>query len=158
MKSFTNRGNLVHLEGNLIQIGDKLDFNATKTDFSDFRLSDIKGKKVISVFPSINTGVCDAQTKKIVDLSKENKDVTFISISLDLPTAQSAWCTANGIDNIIIVSDYKNREFGKKTGLIIKEIKLLYRTIIALDENNIVTSIIFDEELANMPNFSKIEL
>lgn len=157
MNNFKSHGNEINLEGSLIKVGDTLSFSATKTDFSNFDFSGVSGKKVISVFPSINTSVCDEQTREIVDLAQKHKDVTFISISLDLPTTQSAWCSANGIDNIIIVSDYKKREFGKKTGLLIEEIKLLYRAIITLDENNVVTSLIFDNELTNMPDFSKLK-
>lgn len=145
------------LEGTLLKVGDKVDFKATNTDFSEFDLNSVKGKKVISTFPSIDTSVCDEQTKRITEFAKKYQDIAFISISLDLPSAQKKWCAANGLENIKIVSDYKDREFSTKYGLLIKELKLIHRTIIVLDENNVVTNIIARNEVTDTPDFDKLE-
>ena len=155
--NITFKNNPMTLEGSLLKVGDKVEFKATNTDFSEFDLNSLKGKKVISTFPSIDTSVCDLQTKKIADLANEYKDIEFISISLDLPSAQAKWCAATGNENIKIVSDYKDREFAKKYGLLIKELKLIHRSIIVLDENNLVTDILTKNEVTEDPDFDKLK-
>lgn len=140
-----------------IQVGETLDFSATNPDFSEFKLFKNDKVKVISLFPSIDTSVCDLQTRKIGELASKFSNVEFISISLDLPPAIKKWCHANSLENLVIVSDYKEREFGKKTGLLINELKLLARGLIILDENNIVKYVDICSEVADMPNFDKLE-
>ncbi|NQZ66344.1 MAG: thiol peroxidase [Mycoplasmatales bacterium] len=146
----------VTLEGKTLSVGDLIDFEATNTDFSEFKFSDLKGKKVISTFLSIDTGVCDGQTKKLVELSKKHPEVQFLSVSLDLPSAQGRWCAATGNENMKIVSDYKEREFSLKYGMLIKELKLTHRSLIVVDENNKVTNFLVEEEATDMPNFEKL--
>ncbi len=145
------------LAGQLIKIGDKVDFKATNIDFSDFNFNDLKGKKVISTFLSLDTGVCDEQTKKLVELSKKFPNVEFVSLSQDLPSAQARWCASTGNENIKIVSDYKEREFSKKYGLLINELKLTHRSIIVLNEKNEVTNFLIREEATDMPDFEALE-
>lgn len=140
-----------------IQVGETLDFSATNPDFSDFKLVKNDKVKVISLFPSIDTSVCDLQTRKIAELASKFTNIEFISISLDLPPAIKKWCHANSLENLVIVSDYKEREFGKKTGLLINELKLLARGLIVLNEKNIIKYVDICSEVADMPNFDKLE-
>lgn len=151
------KGIKMNLVGDLVAKGDSMSFSATKTNFLSFKLDKLKGWKVISVFPSINTRVCDEQTKNIIELAKEFPKVNFVSISLDLPPAQKEWCVANGFKNISIVSDYKEREFGIKYGLLIDKLKLLARAIIVVNKENVVHELIMDPELSNMPDFSHLK-
>jgi thiol peroxidase len=85
----TMKGNPVKLVGNPIKIGDTIDFIATNNDLSEFKLSNLKGKKVISIVPSVDTSTCSTQTSQISQIETKYNDVTFITISLDLPFAQA---------------------------------------------------------------------
>jgi thioredoxin-dependent peroxiredoxin len=147
----------VTLQKDIIKVGEELSFSATNPDFSSFKLENNNRVKLISLFPSIDTSVCDLQTKKIAELAAKYNHIDFISISLDLPPAIKKWCHANLMDNLIIVSDYKDREFGMRTGLLINELKLLARGLILLDKNNVVKYIDICSEVADMPDFDKIE-
>lgn len=153
----TFKQNPMTLVGKLIQIGDIVNFKATNPDFSEFKFNELKGIKVISTFPSINTGVCDLQTKEISNLANKYSDITFISISMDLPPAQGAWCAANSIKNLLIVSDYKDREFASKYGLLIDELKLMHRSLIVVNDSNKVIKFISNNEITDAPNFNELK-
>ncbi|CAM9126325.1 redoxin domain-containing protein [Mycoplasma marinum] len=141
------------LKGNPITKGEVLKFKAKGTNKKDFELESVKGTKVISIFPDINTSVCDRQTQEIARLANENKNITFISISMDTPETQSKWCAAHNIDNILIVSDEEYKEFADKTNIYITKIKKHARGFILLDENNIIQDMVLNEEIAKDPDF-----
>ena len=151
----TFRKKEVHLFTAPLTVGTKLSFRATDKDFSNYTL-DTKHKKVISVFPSIDTGTCDKQTRKIAELSKEYKKYSFISISLDLPPALSRWCMSNE-KNITTLSDYKTREFGEKYGFLLKDLYLLTRGLIITDEDNVVQYVQYVPEVSDSPDFVDLE-
>lgn len=155
--NITFKSTPVTLQKDIIKVGQELSFSATNPDFSSFKLEKNNRSKLISLFPSIDTSVCDLQTRKIAELASRHNDIDFISISLDLPPAIKKWCHANSMENLIIVSDYKDREFGMRTGLLINELKLLARGLILLDKNNVVEYIDICSEVADMPDFEKIE-
>lgn len=145
-----------NLIGDVIQPGINLDFFAQNLDGEKVRLSDINGRKIISVFPMITTSVCDLQTKKILELTKKYVDLTFISISMDTLEELKKWCIENDGLNSLIWSDLKFGDFGKKTNSLIKKINKLNRGFLLLDENNNVEEVSWNSELVDTPNFDII--
>ncbi len=103
-------------EDKQLQVGDILrDFNLTATDLSQKTLSEFDGKKkVISILPSIDTGICSTQTRTFNKELSELDDIVVITISVDLPLAQARWCGAEGLENAIMLSDYYDNSFGKQ--------------------------------------------
>ena len=122
--------------GNQIKVGDKApDFKVVTESFSPVTLAEFKGKSVlISVVPSLDTGVCSIQTKRFND-EVENlpKDVVMLTISNDLPFAQKRFCKTEKVDHIRVLSDSVWRDFGHNYGLLIKDMGLLTRAIIIID-------------------------
>ncbi|NOV01841.1 thiol peroxidase [Paenibacillus planticolens] len=149
-------GNPVTLLGPEIKVGDQApDFKVNKDLLTEVSLSDYAGKvKLISVVPSVDTGTCDAQTRRFnVEADKLGDDVVILTISVDLPFAQSRFCGAAGIDKVITLSDYKNRAFGQAYGVLIKEIQLDQRAIFILDANNTVRYVEYLTEMKEHPNY-----
>lgn len=131
------------------------DFKVVATDLTPKRLADFEGKiKVISVFPSIDTPVCDLQVKEFnkraAGLAPE---VMVIGISKDLPFAQARFCSINDITNEIVLSDYQTASFGINYGLLIKELNLLARAVLILDKNNITRYCEVVPEITHAVNF-----
>lgn len=145
------------LIGPEVKVGDKAEcFTATKKDLSEFSLCELKGKTVlISVVPSIDTPVCEEQTKTFNKEASNLKDTVILTISCDLPFAQSNFCAAKGIDNLIMLSDYKAHDFGTKYGFLIKELMLLTRGIVVIDKEGIVQYVEYVPEATNLPDFDK---
>lgn len=150
-------GTVMNLLEQQVKVGDKApNFTATRQDLSDYKLEDDLGKVVIlSVVPSIDTGVCSIQTSKFNDeASKLSEDIKIVTVSLDLPFAQERFCAAKGIDKAEVVSDYKEREFGKKYGFLIDELKLLSRGIVIVDKEGIIQYVEYVEEVTNEVDFT----
>lgn len=151
------KGNELHLIKKTININDKLEFKATNLDLTDFELVNFKNKnKIISVVPSLDTNTCLIQTKKINQRLSKLDDYQLITISRDLPFAISRICNSFRKENHLIISDYKYRDFGLKTGLTISELELLARALIVLDANNIVQFIDINKETTDEPNYKKL--
>ena len=132
----TMKGNPVTLEGNEVQIGcDAPDCTLTANDLSDFKLSSLKGKTVIlSVVPSLDTPVCDLQTKRFnQEAAGLGSQVVVLTISMDLPFAQKRWCASAGADNVKTLSDHKEAAFGKAYGLLVQGVRLLARAVLIVD-------------------------
>lgn len=150
--------NPMTLLGDVVEVGQKApEFTALKQDLSEFKLSDLEGKvKVISVVPSLDTGVCERQTihfnKSATDLSA---DVAIVSISVDLPFAQKRFCSALDIDQMLVVSDHKDLDFGLKYGLVMKEMRLLARAVIVIDKDNVVRYFSVNPQIATEPNYEE---
>lgn len=151
----TFNGNTVTLAGKKLQVGDIApDFSLTDTDLSKKTLADFAGqKKVISVVPSIDTGVCDAQTRRFNQELSDADNTVVITVSVDLPFAQARWCGAAGLNDAITLSDYYDYSFGKAYGLLINELHLLGRAVFVLDENNKITYLEYLDEITNHPNY-----
>ena len=149
--------NPMTLVGNEIDIGDTgFDFTAFNNDLTPFKLSDIKSKvKIISVVPSVDTGVCELQTIRFNEEASKLKDTAIITISVDLPFAQGRFCANKGIEQSITVSDYKDLSFGLNYGFVIEELRLLARGIVVLDENNVVKYTEYVPEVTNHPDYDK---
>ncbi len=150
-------GNPLTLAGSLTKVGNKAEeFVAITTDLTPFKLSDLDGKvKLISVVPSIDTGICDMQTRRFNEEAAKLENVEIITISCDLPFALKRYCGAAGIDKIKTVSDHKELDFGYKYGFVIDELRILSRGIIIIDKNNIVKYVEYVSEVASHPNYDK---
>jgi thiol peroxidase len=149
-------GNPITLLGPEIKIGDKApDFKVNKDLMTEVSLADYAGKvKLISVVPSVDTGTCDAQTRRFnVEADKLGDDVVILTISVDLPFAQSRFCGAAGIDKVVTLSDYKNRSFGQAYGVLIKEIQLDQRAIFIVDANDTVRYVEYLTEMKDHPDY-----
>ncbi|NNC70970.1 MAG: thiol peroxidase [Flavobacteriaceae bacterium] len=158
MATITLKGNTIHTKGNLPPIGTQApDFNLTKTDLSNCTLNDFKGSKVVlNIFPSIDTGTCAASVRQFNNEAAELENTKVLCISRDLPFAQARFCGAEGIENVINLSDYGTGSFGKNYGLEIIDGPLQHlhsRAVIVLDESG---KIIYTEqvpEIVDEPNY-----
>lgn len=156
MAQATLKGNPITLVGPRLKAGDKApDFTVNKNLLETASLSDYAGKvKLISVVPSLDTGVCDAQTRRFNEEAANLGDnVVILTISNDLPFAQSRWCGAAGIDKVITLSDYKNHSFGKAYGVLIQELHLLMRSIFVIDANDTIQYVEYLGEMTEHPNY-----
>lgn len=153
----TMGGNSVTLIGNEIKVGDKApDFTALKNDLSPYSLKDVgEGVKIISVVPSLDTGVCELQTINFNEKATELGGVTILTLSVDLPFAQGRFCSVNSIDKVITLSDHRDLDFGMNYGFVIEELRLLGRGIVIIDKDNIVRYIEYVKEVTNHPDYDK---
>ena len=152
----TFAGGPITLVGPEIKVGQQApDFTVLSNDLQPKTLKDYEGKvKVISVVPSLDTGVCDAQTRWFnQDATGLSDDVVVLTISMDLPFAQKRWCGAEGIENVIMLSDYFDHSFGRDYGLLINEWHLLARAVLVLDTDNVVRYVEYVENINTEPNF-----
>ncbi|MDO4794094.1 MAG: thiol peroxidase [Filifactor alocis] len=151
------QGNPLTLEGTQVKVGDKApDFTVLKNDLSPLSLKDMPGKKIISAVPSLDTGVCDLETRRFNEEAEKLNGVTVYTISMDLPFAQARWCGNNGIKNVITASDFKDREFSQAYGCYIKELGLLTRAVFGLDENNKIIYVEYCDEVTDEPNYDAV--
>ncbi len=151
-------GTKMNLVGKQLQVGEQApNFRATTINLSPFSLNDVEAKlKVISVVPSLDTPVCQIQTRKFNEYIAGLKDVVIITVSMDLPFAQQKFCSTEGIKEMTVISDYKEHDFANKYGLLIEELGLLTRAILVLDAGNIVKYTEYIEEITGEPNYEKV--
>lgn len=144
---------------NYLKVGDKApNFNLINESLENVSLDDFANKiKVLSIIPSINTGVCDAQTKHFNQKYQNNENLAIISISMDLPFAFKNYCANENLQNAICLSDHRDAEFGTKYGVLIPKLRLLQRAVMIIDQNNIVQYAEYVEETSNPVNFQKLE-
>lgn len=131
------------------------DFTLIANDLSSKTLADFKEKiKVLSIIPSLDTGVCDAQTRWFNEnVSSLGDDVVVITVSMDLPFAQKRWCSAAGIENVVTLSDYQTAQFGIHYGFLIEDLRLLSRGIVLIDRNDTVRYVEYVPEVTNQVDF-----
>ena len=158
MATITLGGNPVHTSGELPKVGSKLaDFKLVQNDLSIADLSTFAGKKlVLNIFPSIDTGTCAASVRKFNESAANIANTTVLCISRDLPFAQKRFCGAEGIENVVNLSDFQAGAFGKANGLEIIDGALTglhSRAIIVVDENGTVLHTEQVAEIANEPNY-----
>lgn len=155
----TSRGNPVTLLGPEIRPGDKApDFRVVDTAMAPVTLADFRGKvKIISAVPSLDTPVCDVETRRFnAEAAKLPGDVVVLTISLDLPFAQKRWCAAAGIDKVKTLSDYQDRSFAASYGVLIKESKLLSRSIFVVDKGDTVRYVQHVKEVSQEPDYAAV--
>lgn len=155
MANVTFKGKAITLVGDEVKVGDKApDFTVLAGDLSEVTLADSKGSvRLISVIPSIDTGVCEKQTRRFNEEAAKLENVKVLTISVDLPFAQSRWCAANGIENVQILSDHRDLSFGDAYGVHISELRLLARAIFVVDSNNTVTYVEYVSDASNHPDY-----
>ncbi|MGI6537436.1 MAG: thiol peroxidase [Caldicoprobacterales bacterium] len=153
----TMKGNPVTLLGNEVKPGDKApDFTVLTGDLQPFTLKDAGNKvKIISVVPSLDTGVCEMQTLRFNSEAEKLKDTIVLTISVDLPFAQKRFCQANQVNNVITLSDHKDLSFGLNYGFVMEENRLLSRGIVVVDRDNIILYVEYVKEVGNHPDYEK---
>lgn len=155
MANVTFKGNPITLLGSEVKVGDQApDFKVLANDLSEVTLADTKGKvRIFSVVPSLDTGVCDAQTRRFNEEAAKLDNVEVLTFSVDLPFAQKRWCGANGIENVQTLSDHRELSFGKAYGTAIEELRLLTRAVFVVDSNDKVTYVEYVKEATDHPDY-----
>jgi thioredoxin-dependent peroxiredoxin len=155
MANITFHGNQMTILGNEVKVGDNApNFKVLANDLNEVTLNDTKGQvRLISVVPSLDTGVCDAQTRRFNQEASTLGNVKILTISVDLPFAQKRWCGAAGIENVQTLSDHRDLSFGKAYGVVIQELRLLARAIFVVDSSDKVAYVEYVSEATNHPNY-----
>ena len=158
MATVTLGGNPIHTNGELPKIGSKApDFKLVNTDLSIASLADFAGSKVVlNIFPSIDTGTCATSVRTFNAKASALSNTKVLCISRDLPFAQKRFCGAEGLENVINLSDFNTGSFGKTYGLEITDSVLAglhSRVVIVLDENGVVKYTEQVPEIADEPNY-----
>lgn len=155
----TMKGNPLTLMGTQLKVGDAApDFEVLDNDLSPVKLSSFRGKVcIISSVPSLDTPVCDMETRRFnEEAGKLGDDVVILTISLDLPFAQKRWCGAAGVDKVMTLSDHREAAFGMAYGVLIKELRLLARAVFAVDREGTIQYIQLVKELTEEPDYDAV--
>ncbi len=153
----TFKGNPMTLLGPEIKVGDAApDFAVVDNGLAAVTLTSYSGKiKIISAVPSLDTPVCDTETRRFnQEAAALPGDVVVLTVSLDLPFAQKRWCGAAGIDKVVTLSDYRSRSFGLGYGVLIKELLLLTRAVLVVDATDTIRYIQIVPEVTAEPDYA----
>ncbi len=159
MVKTTFQGTPVTLAGEFVQTGAQAPgFSLVKGDLSNFTLADVKGKyALLNIFPSMDTGVCAASVRKFNQLAAQMKDTVVLAISKDLPFAQGRFCTAEGIENVVPLSDYRyTSDFGEKYGVLMTDgplCGLLARAVVIISPEGKVVYTELVPEITQEPDY-----
>lgn len=159
MPTVSLKGNVLNLVAELPREGDKApEFQVIDQDLNQVSLSQLKGKTLVVLsVPSLDTPVCDLEARRFNNEAKAlGEKVQVIVISMDLPFAQKRWCGANGIENVKVFSDYKERDFGQKYGVLIREIGLLARAVFIIDSSGIIRYVQLVNEITDEPDYDQV--
>jgi thioredoxin-dependent peroxiredoxin len=154
----TMKGNPLTLIGPDIRVGDQApDFTVIDGNLNIFKLGDFAGQtKIISVTPSLDTPVCDLQLRRFNrEAASLPQDVAMLNLSMDLPFAINRFCSTAGIDRAKALSDHREASFGTAYGVLIKELRLLARSIFIIDKNDVVRYKEIVPEQSNHPDYEK---
>jgi thiol peroxidase len=152
----TMKGNPLTLVGKALKVGDRApDFGVLDNNLSPVSFGNYKGKVcIISAVPSLDTPVCDLETRRFnQEAANLSPDTVILTVSMDLPFAQKRWCGATGVDKVITVSDYKDASFGAAYGVLIKELRLLARAVFVVDRKGVIQYMEVVKELTQEPNY-----
>lgn len=154
----TLKGNSFTLLGPSLHEGDQApDFEVVGTDMKPVRLADTSGNiRVFSVLPSLDTPVCDSQTRRFNKEASQLPDVQIYTVSMDLPFAQSRWCSAAGIDGLVMLSDHRSGSFGLHYGTLIKELRLDSRAVFVVDKEDTIRYVEYVPEVGEHPNYEAV--
>lgn len=163
----TERFGLIQVGGkDATVIGDDIKVGQTAADFSlhalDWSvvrgLADTKGKvRIVAAVPSLDTDVCDRETRRFnQEAAGLSEDIVIEVISTDLPYAQKRWCGAAGVDQVRVLSDHQAAEFGEKYGCLIKERRILRRSVFVIDRQDKVTYVAYMPALGVEPNYEEV--
>ncbi|MBU9888763.1 MAG: thiol peroxidase [Candidatus Omnitrophica bacterium] len=155
----TFQGGPLTLIGPELRAGDRApDFLVVGTDLKPVTLASSRGKtRLISVVPSIDTSVCDLQTKRFnQEASKLPGDVAVLTVSVDLPFAQARWCGLAGADKVQMLSDYQEHSFGAAYGVLIKELKILSRAVFVVGPDDKIRYAEYVKEITQHPDYERV--
>jgi thiol peroxidase len=160
-RTCTLKGNPQNLEGPELKVGDSApDFSLQGMDMSDVKLAATAGKvRIISTVPSVDTPVCDKETRRFNEEAARLSNVDILTVSVDLPMAAKRWCAAAGIEKVKLLSDHRTTEFGRNYGVLIKGGPLdrfLSRAVFVVDRNNKFTHVEYVPEVAQEPNYENV--
>ncbi len=152
----TMKGNPIALIGPEVKVGQKApNFEVVAGDLSKVTLDQSQGKvRLISVVPSLDTPVCDQQTRRFnEEASKLPGNVAVLTVSMDLPFAQKRFCSTAGIVKVQVLSDHRSASFGQAYGTLIKDLRLLTRAIFVIDSSDTVRYVEYVKEVTSHPNY-----
>jgi thiol peroxidase len=151
----TLKGNPLTLVGPELKVGDKApDFELVDVNLSAVNLAKTgNAVRVFSVVPSLDTPVCDAQTKRFNEEAAKLPNVEISTISMDLPFAQKRWCGAFGVDKVKMLSDHQGGSFGANYGTLIKELRIESRAIFVVDKGNVIRHVQYVKEVGDHPDY-----
>jgi thiol peroxidase len=152
-------GNPLTLMGTVLNVGDTVpDIEVLDNDLNAVKFSSFKGKIcVISAVPSLDTPTCDMETRRFNETASQlGDDVVILTVSTDLPFAQKRWCGAAGVDKVITLSDHREAVFGSAFGVLIKELRLLSRSIFVVDRDGVIQYIQHVKELSEEPDYDAV--
>ena len=155
----TMKGNPITLIGSELQVGDKApDFVAMDNDLNPVSFDSFRGKVcILSSVPSLDTPVCDMETRRFNDEAGRLGDkVEILTISMDLPFAQKRWCGAAGVDRVQTLSDHRDAAFGQAYGVLIKGLRLLARAVFVVDKEGTIQYIELVKEIASEPDYDAV--
>jgi thiol peroxidase len=155
----TMRGNPLALMGKEVKVGDAApDFEVLSNDLAPVRFSSFRGKVcIISSVPSLDTPVCDTETRRFNDEAERlSPDVVLLTISMDLPFAQKRWCGAAGVTRVQTLSDHRDASFGMSYGVLIKELRLLARAVFVVDRNGTIQYVQLVKEITQEPDYDAV--
>jgi len=158
MATITLQGNEIHTAGEFPRVGSKApDFTLTDRDLNDVALSRWMGKKkLVSIFPSIDTPVCAVSTRKFNDYARTHDDTVMLMVSADLPFAHKRFCGDEGLDNVVTLSTMRSDDFARSYGVLISDgplSGLTARAVVVLDENDTVVHAELVPEIAAEPDY-----
>ena len=154
----TLHNNPFTLVGPEIKVGDRApDFTVIGNDMKPVTLKDTEGKvRILSVVPSLDTPVCDQQTRRFNEEAARLPNVEILTISMDLPMAQKRWCGAAEVNHVRTLSDHRDASFGQAYGTLIKELRLNARSVFVLDKDGIVRHAEYVKEISTHPNYESV--
>lgn len=152
------KGNPVTLLGNEVKVGQAApDFKVQKSDLSDYTLSTSAGKtRIIATVPSLDTPVCDMETKRFNEEASKFRNVEIVCVSMDLPFAQKRWCAAANVDKVITASDHRDASLGKNYGVLISGgalDRVLARAVFVIGPDNKLKHVEYVSDITQHPNY-----
>jgi len=157
--AITFKGTPLTLLGNEMKVGDAApDCELLGNDLSPVRVSSYLGKVcILSSVPSLDTPVCDMETRRFnQEAGGLGDDVAILTISMDLPFAQARWCGAAGVDKVLTLSDHRDAAFGEAYGVLIKELRLLARAVFVADRKGVIQYIQLVKEMTEEPDYESV--
>ena len=158
MASVSFKGTPVHLGGNEIKVGQKApDFKVQKTDMSDYTLGSSAGKtRIIASVPSLDTPVCDLESRRFNQEASQLPETEVVVISMDLPFAQKRWCGAAGVEKMVTASDHRDASFSRSYGVLIEGgplDRLAARAVFVIGPDDRVKYVEYVKDIAEQPDF-----
>jgi thiol peroxidase len=153
----TMKGNPLTLRGPETKVNEKApDFTLIDRKMQPVSLADYAGKvRIITVFPSVDTAVCPLQVRRFNEVASRLDDVQILAVSVDLPFALDRFCAAEGIDNLVTLSDHRTTDFGLKYGFLIDEMRLLARGTVIIDKAGVVRYVEYVGEITEEPDYDQ---